>query len=808
MTFLNENFGKELQRMSELAGLPNKNINENLSKEPSTKPSADEEPIESDEEDSKVLKEQDDLLGDLGDIFNIQNNNLQGKPTSGDLNKDLKAAMVLNNVAEYQAALLDLYTKYNPKTAGAKIDTEKGTLYTKRPIQKLPGAIKDINRMKDLGSTIDGDDEKLKHVPVSWGEDPERKSATLPDKKSLAKWQPLHKDESIISYNKQTDKYGHETFTLSDRGKQQLEYLERMFSDRPLTPNGNPDIDIESALLDDDFLYKNVVIANAEKIIRDFFNKAVVPIIAHSLKRSSAAPKDSQFERFVRAGVDHAIDQTKLGKYNSSKFSNYGAWFMQVVKHKVIDLLKSQTTFSLDTTHVYDMLSNLPGPLKIDSQLNPDEATGNYDSVETSKNTFTKDGLEKNYFTYVYNKPENALADLEAKAVKTDTGYKKSPLRAQYLKEPGMFYKSYMEHIPAELIQQPVEPAYFEKYEDVPMRTVLKIAKDEVQNILSQIARTLVTSGAKVNESVVLSGRENAKWPTLTKGKRYQVIEKGQDPVPGGGIPKSYYIVKDDTGNDIKVSARALKTVDSLDSSVISYAKENPAALVEILKLLLQYGRMKPVYTKTVYIPKAEGGWIKKNVGEPVAKDKNGSTILPYKSNGKRYPNIDDAPIEYVWDSGKYAEEVGSKLVNDFHSVAEKKGIPLPASDAELLTIMNDSRNKLRKFFGFSTLENPIIKQNRDILKSLLDNLSKSQEAERRNIAEGSIRKAVREMISEKFKKKNEEKKALEEISDEAQDWVSKKIAFLISKEGLSQKQAAGKAYGMARQKGYKIPKK
>jgi len=775
MTFLNENFGKELQRMSELAGIPNKNINENLSKEPSTRPSEDEETIEEDGEACKVLKENDDLFGDIGDIFNQQNNALQSKPVTGDLNKDLKAAMVLNNVGEYEAALLNLYTTYNPKTLGAKPEDmggDAGTIITKRSVEKFPGISKDLDRMKSPNQGLDSDNNKLTHRPVSWDEKDSLRNDNVPIKASLAKWQPLQKDESIISYEKNVDKFGHETFTLSNRGKQQLEYLQRMYSQRPLSPNGDPNVDIESALLANGFIYKNLVVTNAEKIIRDFFNKAVVPIIAGSLKRTSAAPKDSQFERFVRVGVDHAIDQTKQGKYNSDKYNNYGAWFMQVVKNKVIDQLKSQTTFKLDTTNVYDMLSNMPGPLKIDSQLNPDEATGNYDGVTQSKSTFTKDGSEKNYFTYIYNKPENALADLEAKAVKTDTGFKKSPLRAAYLKEPGMFYKSYMEHIPAELSQATVEPAYFEKYQDVPAKVLLKIAKKE-DSILEQIAKEIVVSTAKVGEKVKLSGRENAKYPTLTKGKTYQVSDKGEDPVAGGGKPKKYYIVTDDKGEQIKVSARALTPTETVEGKIVSKARENELAVIELLKLLLQYGRMKAVYTKTVYLPKSEGGWVTKNVGEAVAKDKSGKIILPYASpkDGSRFKDLENAPIEYIWSSEKYSEDVNDKLIDDLSNVAKAKGLTLPSqyfnsnneplyklkgssADTKQKTVefVNGIRNALRRFFGFTTLENPIIKQNRDILKRLLDNLSKSQEAASKNIAENKLRQIVKELISEKIK--------------------------------------------------------
>lgn len=38
----------------------------------------------------------------------------------------------------------------------------------------------------------------------------------------------------------------------------------------------------------------------------------------------------------------------------------------------------------------------------------------------------------------------------------------------------------------------------------------------------------------------------------------------------------------------------------------------------------------------------------------------------------------------------------------------------------------------------------------------------------------------------------------------EARKWISRKIAYLIKEEGLTQKQAAGKAYGMYRDGSWK----
>jgi len=44
-------------------------------------------------------------------------------------------------------------------------------------------------------------------------------------------------------------------------------------------------------------------------------------------------------------------------------------------------------------------------------------------------------------------------------------------------------------------------------------------------------------------------------------------------------------------------------------------------------------------------------------------------------------------------------------------------------------------------------------------------------------------------------------------VTKQAQDYIAMKMKKLHG-EGLTQSQAAGKAYGMAREKGYKIPVK
>lgn len=43
--------------------------------------------------------------------------------------------------------------------------------------------------------------------------------------------------------------------------------------------------------------------------------------------------------------------------------------------------------------------------------------------------------------------------------------------------------------------------------------------------------------------------------------------------------------------------------------------------------------------------------------------------------------------------------------------------------------------------------------------------------------------------------------------SKKAQKYIGKKTKHLMKKEGKTQKQALGQSYGMARQKGYDVPK-
>ena len=793
MTLLNENFNKELQRMAKLAGVKNNPLNENTTQTSENTVKEEVENIEVVEENKVILTE----MPLFGDDEEEETFSTPDKPT-GDLDKNLKAAMVLNNVSQYEAVLLDLYTNYNPLTKGAKPESEggeKGTVYTKRPIQKLPGASSEINRLSKFGDELTPDevqklnaagvsDEEIsaaielqrktglpkRRMPLSFGETPGLEGAKI--KNSLAKWQPTRKNASIISYTNNT---------LSNTGKQQLEFLSRMLSKNPLNPNGDENVDIEQSLLDT--IYTNVVVENAEFIIRDFFNKALIPVLSSKLKRNNTSPKDAQFDILKTAGIDKAIDMTKSGQYNASgEYQNYGAWFMTVATNKAIDELKSISDYKFDRENVTKMLQAHNGPFRIESKLHPDKAFGNYNlDVLKSQNTYTtKDGETKPYFIYVYDDAESAIPDFEAGYEKTNEGNKFSPLGSKFLKNKSQFYTSTLKGTPDDLSQTVTQPTFDEKINIVPINDVLKFAAKKVQDVLSNIAGQMTldsynSKGQVPEGEEVRISRKIEDYPTFTKGQYYKVVGKEKLPPPTGGPEKNYYKLLDNNGDEKLVEAYNTTAKKAIDTKVVSKLRDTKDATVEILRQLLQYGSMRLVYTSTVYYPSPEGGWTKKDVGSTVLKDKSGKIVLPWASKNlkDRYVDLESVPMRWEWASlKKNVDNVNEDLIDSISKIANERGFKLPSayfddnnnplykmrgapSDMKQKTMsyLNAIKNNLEKYFGVEGGEIPAIKKNRDELNTLINNYTQSVQARDKGLAENHIRKAVREMIAKKLSK-------------------------------------------------------
>lgn len=787
--------------MSKLAGVSQNTINESDSTIINSKKT----------EPKKLLKEDDDdIFGDIGDLMGDEGRALEIKGKSeGVLTKDMKASMVLNNINQYEAANLKLSGEYKPKTLGARPEEEggvEGTVIEKKPIQKLPGASREygrlvtpiispaeISRLKKAGMSqeeIDAiieKDKKTKRSAVTFGQEGGNVQS--------AKWQPKIKDKNIISYHT-FEENGKKLVGISDLGKQQLEFLQRMLSGRPLPANGDENIDIEEILLGN-WPYKNLVIANAEHIIRDFYGKAVIPILAQTLKRKKN-PKDSQFIVFAENGINHAIDQTKEKQYSQEKYNNYGAWFIQVVKHKVIDQLRSISDYVLDRTEVERRLVAETAPLVVDSKLNPEKAIeGNYE-VTISPFTFkvkTKDGeiVKKPFFRYTFKDAMDAIGLFGAK----EEDGKISPLSARFLKNPNEFYKSVSKDKPEDLtkaIYEPGEGSIAEKamYEGVPVSEAMRLAKTEIDNILDEISIEMLSTDLKIGEKVRLERVNELLDPEKTKSpeifqnlnskKEYTVTKKeatGKNDKNGNTV--YIYTILDDAGKEINLSNRYVKSTSKTSALPQELGTKYKDALIEALRLMLQYGRMVPKYTRTVYFRNVDGTPKIVNAYNPYThkggkvEKENGKIALPYKDSGliNKYQKIREVPFSYVWDTGGKLVGNTEKIIDQLSKVAFAKNIELPqnlfnpetkqalyktAESAEekksltdkTLEFINSLRLGLRKFFGFEGLENPAIKKDRDLLNDLLKNYEMSSQ-----LSENHIRKVVRELMVERFKKTN-----------------------------------------------------
>jgi len=226
---------------------------------------------------------------------------------------------------------------------------------------------------------------------------------------------------------------------------------------------------------------------------------------------------------------------------------------------------------------------------------------------------------------------------------------------------------------------------------------------------------------------------------------------------------------------------QALKSTSKTSALPQELGTKYKDALIEALRLMLQYGRMVPKYTRTVYFRNVDGTPKIVNAYNPYThkggkvEKENGKIALPYKDSGliNKYQKIREVPFSYVWDTGGKLVGNTEKIIDQLSKVAFAKNIELPqnlfnpetkqalyktAESAEekksltdkTLEFINSLRLGLRKFFGFEGLENPAIKKDRDLLNDLLKNYEMSSQ-----LSENHIRKVVRELMVERFKKTN-----------------------------------------------------
>jgi hypothetical protein len=400
----------------------------------------------------KLMKEDDDQDDDIFDFIGDEFDKNKEKGDTGGAKVEipiaLKLSMVLNRIQVEDAEFLGAFTGYEPYTQRTKADDEypeaqrqdTGTIFSKRSVQKLSGAGEE-----KLGMTKG-------FVPVTFAD----LEANLTDeqKKQAAKWLSHKPGRFIISYDSASRK-------LTPTGKAQIEFLARTLSNKP-------DGKDEKRLLES--TYAESARNTAEVILYDFYFYVMIPIMADLGKRAKYTPYDLQLDIMLTDGLQHALEQVKIGKYDTS-FGNFGAWIMRVVKNRAISYLRKITDFKLDTEHTYDMLQAMDGKLVVVSSLEPEKAVGNFDDVVTSKNN-------PGYYEYTYLNAKNAIPDFTEKGA--------TPVKAKYLLNPSRFYKGFAKNLTGAMID--VGGSYEMEEEIFPVKKLPAQAKKEIYDILNIVS--------------------------------------------------------------------------------------------------------------------------------------------------------------------------------------------------------------------------------------------------------------------------------------------------------------------------------
>jgi len=204
----------------------------------------------------EFLKE--DFGDDLGDIFGNEDefSNFNTNGSKSILTNEMKAAMLVGSLSEFQTAALKLYNDYHPRnysnyTKGTKVEDDPNALTDKQPTKKIKGSEEDLARWKlsgpqnndlehEKGKRYDKEFEefqKLWRVPITFvGSEVNLDSLIAAVSGYIQKWGGNKKSLSMISWipTKNVGKYNSQIGGLTDLGKAQLEFLARAASLKPI----------------------------------------------------------------------------------------------------------------------------------------------------------------------------------------------------------------------------------------------------------------------------------------------------------------------------------------------------------------------------------------------------------------------------------------------------------------------------------------------------------------------------------------------------------------------------------------------
>jgi len=240
-------------------------------------------------------------------------------------------------------------------------------------------------------------------------------------------------EKSMISYNWSNGK-------LSPRGYWQLQYLARLASGKPSSPEENA---ILSSRRSD--LYKR----RAEDTLRSFYKKAILPIaiplMGRDAKDIEIADRDIDFKISIEDAVDKMIDN--IGQYDANK-NNIGAWALTVMKNQLKDTLKKFTTQKLragiDTKSGISISDAFENNNWIDwrSTLDPETSMGENGGIDQDGIASVKEVAE-GVWNYKFKSPSEAYIEFsEAAEGEANNIFNKGNLvksDIQKLKDVGAF---------------------------------------------------------------------------------------------------------------------------------------------------------------------------------------------------------------------------------------------------------------------------------------------------------------------------------------------------------------------------------
>ncbi len=489
--------------------------------------------------ESKIAKKliKEDFVDDISDIFDNPDNAQEETKfsTAGPkipLSMEMKAAMLAPSMKVYFAKLLKIYKEfdYDPQykthTAGATADfqhvakTKKNdptgkTFYSKPSIEKVKGISQDYNRIGKFDPKSQDDpnivDPENKSVPTTFTTPEDTLRNLPPDQKALAQRWWNKKSLDLISYN-------HGTHQLTDLGKSQLEFLARVYANKPADKMEKVLFNI---YLDEGNHFSEV----AEDLLRQFYELALVPYIMEMTHRAKYNHYDFQLKHFIETGLNHALNQIKDGKFDPTR-GNIGTFIITVVKNNVKNQLARIAPYVLNKNLAAEYLYSIHFPFTAYSVADPqDIGSKNYSNVTKIKDRFTDElgNSHRALFAYTYQTPEAVWEDLNNDA-RNRTGV--SPLSARFLikKTKDKFYQSLPpsnEDIKNGLNMQNIDPE--KEYNIFNPAAMPKEAKAQTMNVLSDIYNRWIISDAR-NQKYIKFMTEN---PTYTQHLMFELLNRG-----------------------------------------------------------------------------------------------------------------------------------------------------------------------------------------------------------------------------------------------------------------------------------------